>query len=292
MSSNRLGRGLNELFKDNYNFLEEQQEYENIIEINLNELKVNPYQPRKNFNEDKIDELAQSIHEHGVIQPIIVKRSEVGYYIVAGERRFRACKKLGKLTIPAIVRNIEEKTMAEIALLENLQRENLSLIEEAWAYKMLIDKHSYTQLELATRVGKSRVHITNTLRLLNLPKAVQDMISDNSVEFGHAKILAGLASDDQVIELANRIKAENLSVRMLEQVIKENDKPLEAINKPEKRPEKEMDLQLQFLQDDLINKLGTSIKIVSKSTGGKLIIDFSNHADLNRILDIMKLLDE
>jgi ParB family transcriptional regulator, chromosome partitioning protein len=289
--SSRLGRGLNQLFKDNYNYTEEKQENESIIEIKLNELKENPYQPRKIFDEEKIDELAQSIQEHGVFQPIIVKRSQVGYYIVAGERRFRACKKLGRPTIPAIVRDIDDQTMAEIALLENLQRENLSLIEEALAYRMLIDKHSFTQQEVATRVGKSRAHITNTLRLLSLPEQVQEMIVDNDIEFGHAKILAGLTDQNQITELADRIKNENLTVRMLEQVMKEPQDKEVIQNKIPNKVEKEMDVHLQYLQDELVGKLGTSVKIQAKDQGGKLVIEFNNHADLNRILDIMNLID-
>jgi ParB family transcriptional regulator, chromosome partitioning protein len=290
--SSRLGRGLNQLFKENYNYTEEKQDNESILEIKISELKENPYQPRKIFDEEKIDELAQSIQEHGVFQPIIVKRSQVGYYIVAGERRFRACKKLGLPTIPAIVRDIDDQTMAEIALLENLQRENLSLIEEALAYKMLIDKHSFTQQEVATRVGKSRAHVTNTLRLLSLPEQVQEMIVDNEIEFGHAKILAGLNDANQINALAERVKDESLTVRMLEQVLKEPQmNEVDTIKKVHPKEEKEMDVHLQYLQDELVSKLGTSVKIQAKDQGGKLVIDFNNHADLNRILDIMNLID-
>src|SRR5690606_36762819 len=148
----------------------------------------------KKFDDEKIDELAQSIKEHGVLQPIIVTkiRDGIGYYIVAGERRYKACKKLGLNTIPAIVRDIDRKIMAEIALLENLQRENLTVVEEANAYKMLIDEYGLTQQEVADRIGKSRSHITNILRVLNLPEIVQKMLNDNEIDFGHAKILAGI----------------------------------------------------------------------------------------------------
>lgn len=298
MSNSRLGRGLNQLFKDNYNFSDEPEQNEVIMQIRLDDLKENPYQPRKKFDEEKIDELAQSISEHGVFQPIIVKKSAAGFYIVAGERRFRASKKLGLETIPAIVREIDDQTMAELALLENLQRENLSLIEEALAYKMLIDKHHFTQHEVSTRVGKSRAHVTNVLRILNLPNVIQNMITENLVDFGHAKILAGLDDEHQMIELANRVKDENLSVRSLEQILKgEKD---EQINDEKKSgPKKqvtdqhhELDVHTQALQDDLISKLGTPVKILNKDNGGKLVIEFSNTADLNRILDIMNLIDE
>lgn len=287
--ANRLGKGLDVLFKENLKYDDEPQKNEQIIEIELTQLKENPYQPRRNFDEEKIDELAQSIKEHGVFQPIIVKKSQIGFYIVAGERRYRACKKLGLETIPAIVRDIDEQTMAELALLENLQRENLSLIEEAFAYKMLIDKYSFTQQEVANRVGKSRTHVTNTLRLLNLPKEVQYLLSENKIEFGHAKILAGIDDDQEIIYLADKVFKEDLTVRALEQFIK---KPKESPIKQEKIvQEKSKDIQMEFLQNELITKLGTSVKILSKEKGGKLIIDFNNATDLNRLLDIMNLID-
>lgn len=282
----RLGRGLNQLFKDNY-LLEEQLEHESVVELNLSELIENPYQPRTTFDEEKIDELAQSIKEYGVLQPIIVKKSEIGYYIVAGERRFRACKKLGLETIPAIVREIDEQLMAEIALLENLQRENLTLIEEALAYKRLIDKHGYTQQDVASRVGKSRSHITNVLRMLNLPTEIQTLIAEGKLDFGHAKILAGINDPNLVLELGKRVVAENLSVRALEQLLKEDEPKIVTVLP--KKGKVELDVNLQFLQEELVRRLGTAVKIQKKDQGGKLIIDFTNDQDLNRILDIMKL---
>lgn len=287
--SNKLGRGLNQLFKDNYLFDEEVQDNEVVIDIPIDELKENPYQPRKTFDEQKIDELAQSISEHGVLQPIIVKKSEIGYYLVAGERRLRACKKLGRKTIPGIVRELSDQTMAEVALMENLQREDLSILEEAMAYQTLINKYSITQTEIASRIGKSRSHVTNALRLLNLPKEVQEMIRQGEIEFGHAKVIAGLQDETLIIELANKIKSENLSVRQLEELLnsmREEPKPKE---KPEK---KKQSLQMQYLQDLLISKLGTPIRIHERNKGGKIEIDFADTNDLNRLLAIMQLIDD
>ncbi len=287
MSNNRLGRGLGALFNDNLNFSEELQENEQIVEIELKSLKKNPFQPRKIFDDEKIEELAQSIREHGVFQPIIITKIKdgIGYYIVAGERRYRACEKIGKETIPAIIRDIDRKVMAEIALLENLQRENLTIIEEAHAYKMFIDEYNLTQQEVADRIGKSRVHVTNALRVLNLPDGVQTMLLEGLIDFGHAKILAGIDDSDIINQLAKKINEEHISVRALEQLLKdENTKS----NKPIKNPKiVERDVNLVYLEDQLMNKLGTSIKIVSKEIGGKVVIDFTNTEDLNRILKIM-----
>jgi ParB family chromosome partitioning protein len=288
----RLGKGLNALFKDNMDYDEDKQDNEQINEIELKDLRKNPFQPRKKFDDEKIDELAQSIKEHGVFQPIIVTKVKdgMGYYIVAGERRFKACQKLGLNTIPAIIRDINNQVMAEIALLENLQRENLTIVEEASAYRLLIDEYGLTQQEVADRIGKSRSHITNVLRVLHLPDTVQDMLNDGEIDFGHAKILAGINDTKQIIDLANNIKDENLTVRALEQLIKsENNKIIEPIVKTTKSIER--DTNLDYLEEQLTHKLGTHIKIVSKEIGGKLVIDFNNSEDLNRILKILSLDD-
>jgi len=286
--SSRLGKGLNALFQDNLNFDEDRQDHEKIVEIKLSDLRKNPYQPRKIFDDEKIEELAQSIKDHGVFQPIIVTRIKdgVGYYIVAGERRTKACSKLGLVTIPAIVRDINRQTMAEIALLENLQRENLTVLEEALAYKMLIDEYQLTQQEVALRIGKSRAHITNVLRVLNLPDNVKEMLNEGLIEFGHAKVLAGLDDVNRVEKLAKLVSDENLSVRALEQIIKDDEKPKTQVKEMKKI---ERDVNLVFLEEQLISKFGTSIKIISKEIGGKLVFDFSNPEDLNRILKIMSL---
>ncbi len=282
--NSRLGKGLDALFQVS----EEKQENEQIVEISLSELKKNPFQPRKTFDDEKIDELAQSIKEHGVFQPIIVTKIKDGrgYYIVAGERRYKACQKLGKATIPAIIRDIDRQIMAEVALLENLQRENLTIVEEAFAYKLLIDEYGLTQQEVADRISKSRSHITNVLRVLNLPENVQNMLNEGVIEFGHAKILAGINDKSKINQLANEIKDENLSVRALEQLLKEEEKPK---NKVKEKKEIERDVNLDYLEDQLTHKFGTKTKIITKEKGGKLVIDFSSKEDINRILKIMNL---
>lgn len=287
--SSRLGRGLNQLFRDNI-FTEDVQDHEVIETIDISLLKENPYQPRKRFDEDKIEELAQSIKEHGVLQPIIVKRSEIGYYIIAGERRVRACKRLGLTTIPAVVRDIDDKVMAEIALLENLQREDLTIIEEATAYQTLIERHDLTQQELADRLGKSRAHIANALRMLKLPRVVQEMLEANEIEFGHAKILAGFDDEAEIIYLAEKVRNEKLSVRALEELIRDGAKRQPKPAKPIKNT-KTLDVSLQFLEDRLINTLGTKVKIQPKAKGGQLVISYTSVEDLNRILQIMNLLE-
>ncbi|HEY8436204.1 MAG TPA: ParB/RepB/Spo0J family partition protein [Haloplasmataceae bacterium] len=287
--SSRLGRGLNQLFRDNI-FTEDVQDHEVIETIDISLLKENPYQPRKRFDEDKIEELAQSIKEHGVLQPIIVKRSEIGYYIIAGERRVRACKRLGLTTIPAVVRDIDDKVMAEIALLENLQREDLTIIEEATAYQTLIERHGLTQQELADRLGKSRAHIANALRMLKLPRVVQEMLEANEIEFGHAKILAGFDDEAEIIYLAEKVRNEKLSVRALEELIRDGAKRQPKPAKPIKNT-KTLDVSLQFLEDRLINTLGTKVKIQPKAKGGQLVISYTSVEDLNRILQIMNLLE-
>ena len=200
-----LGRGLEQLFNNENLDVDtlEKTIYENatndeVIEINLSDLRPNPYQPRKVFDENALSELASSIKEHGVFQPIIVKKSIKGYEIIAGERRVRASKIANLEKIPAIIRDFSDEQMMEIALLENLQRENLSAIEEAYAYKAMLEKLNLTQEELAKKVGKSRSHLTNILGLLRLPVEVQKMVTLNRISMAHARILSKLENDDEI----------------------------------------------------------------------------------------------
>lgn len=282
-----LGRGLEELFNIediNYGQLEEKimetAKEEEVIEIPLNELRVNPYQPRKTFNEESLNELANSIKEHGVFQPIIVKKSIKGYEIVAGERRFRASKLAGKTTIPAIIRDFTDDQMMEIAVLENLQRENLNAIEEAEAYKTLMMNLNLTQDQVAQRVGKSRSHITNMLGLLNLPEKVQEEISKKNISMGHARVLSKLEDENQINELTEKIKNEGLSVRKLEELTSSKEK-FSRVHKIETKEKNEF----FYLQEELCDKLGTKVKIKKN----KIEINFVNNNDLNRLLEIMNL---
>ncbi len=281
-----LGRGLEQLFNDEgLNFdtiensiIEEAKTNDQIVEINLSELRANPYQPRKNFDEEALNELALSIKEHGVFQPIIVKKSIKGYEIIAGERRFRASKLAGMQTIPAIVKDFSDEEMMQIALLENLQRENLTSIEEAKAYKSIIESMNITQDELAKKVGKSRSHITNILGLLKLPASVQDMVLYNKLSMGHARVLSKLDDPKIVEDLAQRVITEDLSVRKLESIVYDNEEK-------EVKTKKNTNNEYKYMENFLKEKLGTNVKI----NNNKISIKFSNVQDLNRILEIMNI---
>lgn len=282
-----LGKGLEQLFgNDSLNFeqfeetiVEEAKKNNEIIEVNLSELRANPYQPRKVFDETALNELALSIKEHGVFQPIIIKKSIKGYEIIAGERRVRASKMAGLETIPAILKDFTEQEMMDISLLENLQRENLTAIEEATAYKAIIDRANITQDELAKKVGKSRSHITNMLGLLRLPKSVQDMVLYNKISMGHARVLSKMEDPKQIEELAEKILEDGLSVREIEEESKEYDKIVQV------KPKKVVSHEYDYLETSLKEKLGTKVKI----NNNKMTITFANTQDLNRILEIMNL---
>lgn len=281
-----LGRGLEQLFTDEgLNFdtiensiVEEAKINDQIVEIKLDELRANPYQPRKNFDEEALNELASSIKEHGVFQPIIVKKSIKGYEIIAGERRFRASKLAGKETIPAIIKDFSDEEMMQIALLENLQRENLTSIEEAKAYKSIIDSMKITQDELAKKIGKSRSHVTNILGLLKLPASVQDMVLYNKISMGHARVLSKLDNPKTIEDLAQKIITDDISVRKLESLVYDN-KEKEGVSR------KKSTNEYKYIENFLKEKFGTNIKI----TDNKLTIKFSNVQDLNRILEIMNI---
>lgn len=282
-----LGRGLEQLFNNENLDVEklektiyETASNEEIIEIRLSDLRVNPYQPRKVFDEDSLHELATSIKEHGVFQPIIIKKSIKGYEIIAGERRVRASKMAGLTTIPAIIRNFTDEQMMEIALLENLQRENLTAIEEAYAYKAMIEKLHLTQDELSKKVGKSRSHVTNILGLLRLPKDVQQMVAESKITMGHARALSKLEDSEQIKELANQIINEKISVRNVENLTNQ-DSHMHSSNHPEKKQTNEY----KYVEELLRDKLDAKVKIKDK----KIQINFTSTADLNRILEIINI---
>ena len=284
-----LGKGLEELFNNeqlDFNKLEEKivdsTPKEEIIEINLSELRSNPYQPRKVFDEEKLNELALSIKEHGVFQPIIVKRSIKGYEIIAGERRVKASLIAGKKTIPAIIRNFTDEDMMEIALLENLQRENLNAIEEASAYEKLLKHLNVTQDTLAQKLGKSRSHITNMLGLLTLPEEVKHMIADNKISMSHARVLSKLEQKEEIINLANQIVNDNLSVRNIEEISQK-----ETVEKKHKITKQKTNNEYHYIEEIMKEKLGTKVKIKTN----KIEISFTNVNDLNRILEILDIKD-
>ena len=282
-----LGKGLEQLFNNenlDLNSFEktvyETATNEEIMEINLDELRANPYQPRKVFNDEALKDLSESIKEHGVFQPIIVKKSIKGYEIIAGERRVRASRMAGLTKIPAIIRNLNDEQMMEIALLENLQRENLSAIEEAIAYKSMIEKLSLTQDELSRKVGKSRSHITNTLGLLRLPAEVQAMVANNELSMGHARVLSKLENDEKIIEMAHEIVNKKIPVREIEQQTEDTAKKVKIA-----RTNKSVNNDFRYVEELLREKLDTKVKIKDK----KIEISFTNVADLNRILEVLNV---
>lgn len=280
-----LGRGLEQLFNSENLDLDsferavyETATNEEIIDLDISELRVNPYQPRKVFNDESLKELSESIKEHGVFQPIIVKKSIKGYEIIAGERRVRASKMAGLTKIPAIIRNLNDEQMMEIALLENLQRENLSSIEEAIAYKAMIERLHITQDELSRKVGKSRSHITNILGLLRLPKEVQEMVANNKISMGHARVLSKLEDDDKIIEMARQIVDKKIPVRDIEAETENENKKVKI-----ERHTKVVNNDFKYVEELLKDKLDTKVKIKDK----KIEINFTNVADLNRILEVL-----
>ena len=282
-----LGKGLEELFNSeilDYSSVEEkivsETPKEEITNVKIKELRSNPYQPRKVFDEEALQELSNSIKEHGVFQPIIVKKSIKGYEIIAGERRVKASELAGLEEIPAIIRDFNDTQMMEIALLENLQRENLTAIEEATAYKKLQETLTLTQEDLAKRLGKSRSHITNMLGLLTLPEDIQEDINNKKISMGHARVLSKLEDKAQQRELENKIINEGISVRELEELTKE---PKIIKTNPQRR--KTESNEFSYLQEELSEKLGT--KVVIKKN--KMEISFVNGNDLNRILEVLNI---
>ncbi|CDQ18411.1 chromosome segregation DNA-binding protein [Halobacillus karajensis] len=255
-----------------------------IQQIAIKNCRPNPYQPRKQFEVEALEELEQSIKEHGILQPLIVRQSIKGYQIVVGERRFRAAQKAGFSHIPALVKELTDEQMMEIALLENLQREDLSPIEEAQSYEQLIKELGVTQDELAKRLGKSRSHIANMIRLLALPHEITHKISEGKLSMGHGRALLSLKKRDQQIQLSQRIEAESLNVRQVERII------YKWTNKQTKNKEKKSrDLFLQEREENLKERLGTGVKIHKGKRKGKIEIEFTNNEDLERII---KLFDE
>ncbi len=282
-----LGKGLEELFNNevlDYSTVEEkivsETPKEEIVNIKLSELRSNPYQPRKVFDEEALQELSDSIKEHGVFQPIIVKKSIKGYEIIAGERRVKASLMAGLEEIPAIIREFNDTQMMEIALLENLQRENLTAIEEATAYKKLQETLTLTQEDLAKRLGKSRSHITNMLGLLTLPIEIQEDINQKKITMGHARVLSKLDNKTQQKELEEKIIKEGISVRELESLTQE---PKIIKTNPQHR--KKENREYSYLEEEMSDKLGTKVSIKKN----KIEINFVNEKDLNRILELLNI---
>ena len=274
-----VGKGLGALIPDEIN-----EDNEGKLMISLNKIKSNIDQPRKSFDNEKIAELAESIKNHGIIQPLILKENDGGYIIVAGERRWRAAKMVGLKEVPAIVMDLTEKQVLEISLIENIQRQDLNPIEEALAYKKLLSDFDLTQEELSKRIGKSRTAITNTIRLINLDSRVQQYVIDGIISEGHGRALLSLEDGDLQYIYSQKVIDEKLSVRELEKLIRN-------ISLKSERSEKKEELNPYYkdVRDRLQNYFGTKVNLSSKKNKGKIEIEYYSEEDLERILDIINL---
>ena len=277
MNKHGLGRGLDALIPT------QQEGIETIQEINIDEIVVNNKQPRKDFDEEKLEELAASMEQHGVLQPVILRKVGRGYELVAGERRWRAAAKAGIKKIPAVVKELSDGDVLEIALIENLQREDLNPIEEASAYKQLIDEFGLTQEELAKRVGKSRSQIANTLRLLNLEEEILKFIFEGKLTAGHARALLSIEDKKLRYGLAKKISNEGLSVRQAEQLAQN------LLQKKEKKSSRQTTINpiMSDIAEKLQQSLGTKVRIRGSEKRGKIEIEFYSSEELERILEVI-----
>lgn len=274
-----LGKGLNALFNT-----DEVVAGEKVEKIPVRDIKPNPYQPRKEFKKEALEELAESIKEHGVLQPVVVRKQGKGYELVVGERRFRAAKMTLQKEIPAIIREFDQQQMMELAILENLQREDLTALEEAEAYQNLMENLNFTQEQLAQRLGKSRPYIANQVRLLSLPKDVQQLIAEQIITPGHGRTLLSLKRNKLISQVAAKVVQQGLNVRQLEALVQQynEDVSRETKEKPKK------DLFLQEREDQLRDVFGTSVVITKGKKKGKIEIEFFSEDDLERILEILE----
>lgn len=287
-----LGRGLDSIFGSNVEqFLDDIQSSakevpgRREVEIAIEDIRPNPYQPRKEFDQTALNELADSIRTHGIFTPLLVRKSVSGYDLITGERRLRAAKIAGLKVVPAISVDFTEEQMMEIAILENVQREDLNAIEEAAAYDSLVKKLGYTQEKLAERVGKSREYCANIMRLLKLPSEIQKLVVDKRLAMGHVRPLLGLKDEMEMLDAAEKIMKEKMSVREVEAYVRD----INAEEKPNKtKPEKKRDPIIHDLEHQISVKLGTKVTIQNK----KLTIRYTDTEDLNRILEILNCLDE
>lgn len=277
MAKNGLGNGLNVLFGNSDN--------QGITEVKLTDVMPNPNQPRKNFDEEKLQTLSDSIKEHGLIQPIIVTRKDENYIIVAGERRWRAAKKAGIKKIPVLIRDYNELAVKEIALIENLQREDLNPIEEAMGYRSLMDDYNLTQEEISARLGKSRSAIANSVRLLSLDKYTQDKLVSGEISEGHARCAISVPAGVVREFFINRIIQDGLNVRQAELLAKDLAKTKEP--KAEKQKDVAYKIELERISKNLEQYLGTKVKLSGTSKKGKIEIEYYGNRDLERLLDLI-----
>lgn len=281
-----LGRGLEHLLAQNpldQGIIDKNIE---VVEVLLTDIKPNPYQPRKTFDQASLEELASSIKSQGVFQPILLRRAIIGYEIISGERRFRASKIAGKETIPSIIYNYEDEQMMEVALIENIQREDLTVIEEAKSYKLLIENLGITQKELASKVGKSRSHVTNTINLLNLDDDIITLIDCGQLTMGHAKVLVSIEDKEVVNDIVDNIIKSKLSVRDTEKLVKTYKKPKKKVKRTVvEKPQSNN----QRLEKMMREKLETKVNIHGEDKG-TIEIQFTSEEDLERLLDLLKII--
>jgi ParB family transcriptional regulator, chromosome partitioning protein len=274
-----LGKGINALFAN-----VDPTNEEAVREMKIKESRPNPYQPRKIFEPEAIDELKDSILEHGILQPLIVRKSIKGYEIVVGERRYRAAKAAKLDKVPVVVRELNDQQMMELAVLENLQREDLSPIEEGIAYQMLMEKLNLTQEELAKRLGKSRPHIANHVRLLSLPDQIQQFISDGKITMGHGRALLGLRKKEKIQPVIEKVINESLNVRQLEKLIHDIN---ENVPRETKKTKKDKDVFIKEQESILRERFGTTVTIKQSKKKGKIELEFFSKEDLDRILELL-----
>ncbi len=277
-----LGKGLEELFSNSsftIDTLEDtivKDERNNATEIELSQIRSNPYQPRKVFDEEALNELADSIKVYGVVEPVILKKSVKGYEIVAGERRCKASKIAGLTTVPAIIKDFTDEEMMEIALLENIQREDLNPVDTAISISNILQVKDMTQEEFSKKFGKSRSYITNLLGLLNLPKSVQELVKNGKLSMSHARCLSKIDDEEKVINLANKIIKENLNVRDIEKMLSKKD---------DKKVIKEKNEKFRMYEDAFSDTIGNKVRISNK----KIEISYNSMQDLNRIMEILNI---
>ncbi|NLK64660.1 MAG: ParB/RepB/Spo0J family partition protein [Tissierellia bacterium] len=274
-----LGKGLSALIPENL----EKEDYERIHEIDIDLISPNPNQPRKLFEQDKLDELTESIKKYGIIQPVILRKEGELYTIIAGERRWRACKNANIKTIPAIVRDIENRNASEIALIENIQREDLNPIDEANAYEFIMERYGITQEQVSNIVGKSRVYVTNIMRLNNLDEYVKDKIIKNLITAGHGRAILSLEKEKQRT-VTDIIIRDGLSVRDVEKLVR-------SFKKPRPRAKLAKDKYIVYLEEMLTDRFSAKVNIKSNKNKGKIEIEYTDSDDLNRILELLKIED-
>ena len=286
MAKKGLGKGLGALISEDFS-IENETVQTGVAEIKITQIEPDADQPRKDFDQEKLAILAESIKIHGVIQPLIVTEQSNGFYrIIAGERRWRAAKLAGLTTVPVVIRTYSRQQSAEIALVENLQREDLNGIEEAKGYKTLMEEFSLTQQQVAEKVGKSRPAVANALRLLNLPENVQDMVIYGEISSGHARAISGISDPELQTDLAQKVIAEDLSVRQIEKLIAQMEQPH---SEREKAPiDLNLKSQLKSIQTDLQSYLGTKVKVVAGKNKNKIEIEYYDMSELERVIDLIK----